>query len=44
MNLDGSNPVRLTYEPGIDAFPDWSPDGTNLTRVGSSQYSMWPNW
>jgi Tol biopolymer transport system component len=30
MNLDGSNPVRLTYEPGIDAFPDWSPDGTRI--------------
>lgn len=30
MNLDGSNPVRLTYEPGIDALPDWSPDGTRI--------------
>jgi len=30
MKLDGSNPVRLTYEPGIDAFPDWSPDGTRI--------------
>lgn len=30
MNLDGSNPVRLTHEPGIDGFPDWSPDGTRI--------------
>jgi Tol biopolymer transport system component len=30
MNVDGSDPVRLTNEPGIDAFPDWSPDGTRI--------------
>jgi len=27
MNLDGSNPVRLTDDPGQDFWPTWSPDG-----------------
>ena len=30
MNADGSNVTRLTTAPGIDANPDWSPDGTKI--------------
>lgn len=30
-DLDGSNVVRLTDEPGFDFFPDWSPDGRRIT-------------
>lgn len=30
MNIDGSNPVRITDDPDIDAFPEWSPDGSRL--------------
>ena len=25
MNADGSNQTRLTYDPGIDDSPSWSP-------------------
>lgn len=27
MNADGSNPQRVTYHPGLDAFPVWTPEG-----------------
>ena len=30
MNADGSDVTRLTTAPGIDANPDWSPDGTKI--------------
>ena len=30
-DVDGSNVVRLTDEPGFDFFPDWSPDGQRIT-------------
>jgi TolB protein len=30
MNADGTNPVRLTNDPGYDADPAWSPDGSKL--------------
>ncbi|MFL5434279.1 MAG: TolB family protein, partial [Myxococcales bacterium] len=30
MNLDGSNPTRLTRSPGRDAHPEWSPDGRKI--------------
>ncbi len=33
MNADGSNPVRLTNEPGDDFAPSWSPDGTQIVFV-----------
>ena len=26
MNLDGSNPTRLTNNPASDTYPSWSPD------------------
>lgn len=28
MNADGSGPTNLTYDPGADYAPLWSPDGT----------------
>jgi len=30
MNEDGSNQIRLTFEPGEDSWPCWSPDGTKI--------------
>jgi Tol biopolymer transport system component len=30
MNSDGSRPRRLTNNPGADAAPAWSPDGTRI--------------
>jgi uncharacterized repeat protein (TIGR01451 family) len=31
VNSDGTNPRRLTHNPGIDGQPMWSPDGTKIT-------------
>lgn len=44
-DADGSNPVRLTREPGMDIQPVWTPDGQRViflsTRGGSRQiYAM----
>ena len=30
MDADGDNLVRLTREPGSNAAPRWSPDGTKI--------------
>ena len=30
MNVDGSNPQRLTHSPGRDAHPEWSPDSQKI--------------
>jgi Tol biopolymer transport system component len=30
MNADGSNQTRLTFRPGNDQYPDWSPDGKRI--------------
>jgi TolB protein len=30
MDADGLMPTRLTDYPGIDQFPDWSPDGRQI--------------
>ncbi|MCX9009629.1 MAG: PGF-pre-PGF domain-containing protein [Candidatus Methanoperedens sp.] len=30
MNDDGSNIQQLTFTPGFDEYPDWSPDGSKV--------------
>jgi Tol biopolymer transport system component len=41
MNLDGSNPVRLTNNAAIDSYSRWSPDGSKIVfaseRDGNSE-------
>lgn len=36
-DMDGGNAQRLTNHPGRDEFPAWSPDGTRLAFMKSSQ-------
>ena len=40
MDEDGSNLRRLTHDSAVDEFPDWSPDGRQIsftsTRDGKS--------
>jgi len=33
MNAEGTNPVRLTEQPGDDFAPSWSPDGAQIVFV-----------
>jgi|GEM_PF-3496987 len=33
MNIDGSNPVRLTRLPQTDRSPSWSPDGSRIAFI-----------
>ena len=44
VNADGSNEARLTFDPGIDMSPNWSPDGRiffTSNREGKREiYSM----
>ncbi|HEX8707833.1 MAG TPA: PxKF domain-containing protein [Pyrinomonadaceae bacterium] len=35
MNADGSNQVRLTYNPGYDMYAAWSPDGSKIAYSSS---------
>lgn len=35
INLDGSNQVRLTNDPGDDLGPKWSPDGSRIAFSSS---------
>src|SRR6185503_8037374 len=41
MNADGSNPIRLTNNAGVDDDPAWSPDGSRIafwsSRNGNSE-------
>lgn len=41
MDADGSNTVRYTYSKGMDVFPQWSPDGSQILfhseRTGNSE-------
>ena len=41
VNLDGSDPRRLTENEGPDLFPAWSSDGANLALFSSEVY--WSN-
>jgi len=36
MNADGSNPARLTNNPGDDFAPSWSTDGTQIVFVSDA--------
>ena len=33
MNADGSDAIRVTDHPAIDAIPSWSPDGKRIVFV-----------
>jgi hypothetical protein len=35
MNADGSQQTPLTNGPGLNAFPNWSPDGGHITFISS---------
>jgi dipeptidyl aminopeptidase/acylaminoacyl peptidase len=35
MNTDGTNERRLTDDPGYDAWPVWSPDGSRIAFVST---------
>jgi len=32
-NLDGSGVARLTFDPGVDDCPTWSPDGKHIAFI-----------
>lgn len=35
MNVDGSNQIRLTNDPGVDASPIFSPDGRTIAFISN---------
>jgi Tol biopolymer transport system component/putative hemolysin len=39
MNVDGSNPFRLTEQAGDDFAPSWSPDGSQIAFVSDRDQS-----
>lgn len=43
MATDGSNPKRLTYRPGDDIHPVWSPDGEKIIFASDYQgdFDIW---
>lgn len=46
MKMDGSNLIQLTYHPGIDCSPVWSPDGKSIFFISSRgsrnrAYNIW---
>jgi Tol biopolymer transport system component len=40
---DGTQPMRITIDPGVDAEPTWSPDGNSIAylRVGEGESAIW---
>jgi Tol biopolymer transport system component len=40
MNIDGSEPKRLTYNPGSDTSPLWSPDGKRLLFISEQGHQQ----
>ena len=41
MNVDGSNPIRLTNNNADDTMPSWSPDGSHLLWISYLFNSEW---
>ena len=35
MDVDGSNPRRVTVHPRVDEYPSWSPDGAKIAFVSN---------
>ena len=43
MNVDGTGLTRLTDDPGVDAYPAWSPDGSRIafTSTRNGHYNIY---
>lgn len=43
MSREGGHPDRITLAPGLDAIPDWSPDGQQIayTRLAGGETQIW---
>jgi eukaryotic-like serine/threonine-protein kinase len=39
-DFEGGNTKRMTFDPGVDAMPVWSPDGRQLIFSSSRQHSF----
>jgi TolB protein len=40
MDADGSNQRRLTDNEGVDSYPAWSPDGTQIATASGKDGNM----